>query len=123
MSDNEAMIRNFYSPANGSKPESKYVGSQELLDGGYVQEVNRQFFHPLGMALSVNEDGELNVLDNRASPEGMYFLDGVISFVKVMNVSTMQELRRQIRKKKLGFNIQPPVSSDDLVSDVVKGME
>jgi hypothetical protein len=100
-----------------------YVDPEELLARGYIQEANRQFFHPLGLALSVNEDDELNVIDNRFEVEGMYFMDGVIDSKKAASIISIQELRSRIRQLKFGFNIQPLSSSDDLVADVVKGME
>jgi len=58
------------------------IGPDELLDCGYVQEVNRRFFHPLGLALAVdrdkvNLDGSfpVQVWDYRDDPEGFLFAD------------------------------------------------
>jgi hypothetical protein len=60
---------------------SEYVPVKEFRERGYLQEVNRLFFHPLGMALAVEQgdDGEwrfVGVLDARDDPEGFMFEDG-----------------------------------------------
>ena len=38
----------------------KYIDIKEFVSNGFLQEANRQFFHPLGLALEVrvNGDGE-----------------------------------------------------------------
>ena len=59
----------------------KRMNLNEFQKEGYLQEVNRLFFHPLGLALEVvvNNDGEIESLggiwDYRADPEGMLFPD------------------------------------------------
>lgn len=55
----------------------------EFRSAGYLQEVNRLFLHPLGLALevTVGEDGtdELSgIWDYRADPEGIVFGDSMI---------------------------------------------
>lgn len=68
-----------------------YVDSDWLRESGVLQEVNRQFFHPLGLAMQVGwcrHDGDnphapedctwpnmsyIGVLDYRSDPEGMFF--------------------------------------------------
>ena len=55
-----------------------YMDPKEFLDEGFLQEANRQFFHPLGLALEVyeNEDGTVTlsgIWDYRDDPEGMIF--------------------------------------------------
>jgi len=65
----------------------------EFIRDGYLQEVNRLFFHPLGLALSVRLDGNIHIdgeeefwkknaeltefsvsiLDSRDDPEGWIF--------------------------------------------------
>jgi hypothetical protein len=55
-----------------------YMDIKEFCDLGYLQEVNRQFFHPLGLALevTVEDDGSQHlsgVWDYRDDPEGMIF--------------------------------------------------
>lgn len=55
----------------------------EFRGAGYLQEVNRQFFHPLGVALAVHPGHTVDldgyfavcVLDSRHDPEGFVFSD------------------------------------------------
>ena len=58
------------------------VGPDEMLDRGYIMELNRRFLHPLGLAFAVdrecvNGDGSfpVQVWDYRDDPEGMLFAD------------------------------------------------
>ena len=59
--------------------QPKRMDLTEFRNEGYLQEVNRQFFHPLGLALEVvmEEDGTISRLggiwDYRDDPEGMFF--------------------------------------------------
>jgi len=58
--------------------QPKRMDLQEFKDGGFLQEVNRQFFHPLGLALEVYEkDGEVvklgGIWDYREHEEGILF--------------------------------------------------
>ncbi len=58
----------------------KKMDIKEFVKKGYLQEANRLFFHPLGLALSVTVDRdkdtyELNgILDSRDDPEGFLFI-------------------------------------------------
>jgi hypothetical protein len=59
----------------------KYISPREFVERGYLQEVNRRFLHPLGLALSIsideddsNDKGEfVGVWDYREDPEGIVF--------------------------------------------------
>lgn len=57
----------------------KKMTPKEFYELGYLQELNRQFLHPLGMALEVvidDETGDVSfgkVWDYRDDPEGMQF--------------------------------------------------
>lgn len=48
----------------------------EFRDLGFLQEVNRLVLHPCGLALAVEPDGTLSVLDDHADPEGFVFVLG-----------------------------------------------
>jgi hypothetical protein len=97
--------------------EIQYMDMQEFLDGGFLQEANRKFFHPLGLALSVvtDEDGKATgfgqVWDYRDDPEGIYFAEGTASPEKRDNVAAQQKDISRLRA--LGFIIQPIEGSDD----------
>jgi hypothetical protein len=56
------------------------IDLKEFRDFGYLQELNRRFLHPLGLALVMaqKEDGTLSILgiqDGRDDPEGIVFSD------------------------------------------------
>ena len=61
--------------------KERYMSIEELQGEGYLQEVNRLFFHRLGLALEVVvdvESGEARlggVWDRRDDPEGILFTD------------------------------------------------
>lgn len=82
---------------------------------GYLQELNRRFLHPLGLALEVqiHEDGTESfggVWDYREEPEGMVFADTDLS-EHALKVDTEWELKRTAREAALGFMIQPGIDS------------
>lgn len=49
---------------------SKYMDLSEFVESGYLQEVNRQFFHPLGLGLIINNT-DLCIVDEREVQEGI----------------------------------------------------
>lgn len=61
------------------KSESrKYIPIEEFRKEGYLQEVNRRFLHPLGLALEVDRDDNGNeylsgIWDSRDDPEGIIY--------------------------------------------------
>ena len=76
----------------------KYMDFNEFLELGFLQEVNRKFFHPLGLALEmiVNKDtGKVDrfgkVWDYRDDPEGMFFADDMISQEKIDRVEELRQ--------------------------------
>lgn len=85
----------------------------EFRDTGYLAEANRQFFHPLGLALFVNFDDDgnathLGVFDDRADPEGWYMnnVDDDLR-AKAARVAAERARRDPIRQAALGYVIQP----------------
>lgn len=75
--------RSLYELTKGIRPTGsiKRIDLTEARALGVIQEVNRQFFHPLGLALEciVQDDGRVSALggiwDYRDDPEGMAFVD------------------------------------------------
>ena len=91
----------------------KKMGAMEFMNLGYLQEVNRQFLHPLGLALEVviEATGEMrfgSVWDCRDDPEGIMFdkFDEV-SLLKAEMVRSDQSSKAITREALLGFVIQP----------------
>ena len=87
----------------------KYADIKELRKFGYIQEINRQFLHPLGLALEISIDKNGNeslggIWDFRDDPEGMVF--GHINGLKIRRVRKEQRRRAKIRQELLGYVIQ-----------------
>lgn len=95
--------------------EIKRIDLNEFVKNGYLQEANRLFFHPLGLALEVIVDGSGNVekiggiWDYTDDPEGMFFYDASdIEFKRKSEfVKTQMDKISVNRLQKYGFNIQP----------------
>lgn len=88
--------------------EIKYIDFKEFRDKGFLQEANRQFFHPLGLALSViidDDTGEViglgGVWDYRDGPEGMFFGKDLLgkpeAIEKAKYVEELRESKVKIR--------------------------
>lgn len=100
----------------------KKLDWQTLRDDGYLQEVNREFFHPHGLALAVelsDKDGDGNrtflglyVIDARDDPEGFNFADGDDLTEKASRLRRIADARREARMKGLGYWQQPCSVSD-----------
>lgn len=92
------------SDIGGKMTVTRWFDLNKFRDFGYLQEVNRQFFHPLGLALAVTEDDETGdvvgiagIIDNRNDPEGMFYADG-IDPVKWKNVERARFYHACIRR-------------------------
>lgn len=93
------------------------ISISEFRRLGFLQELNRQFLHPLGMALEVTikEDGSeilSGVWDYRNDPEGILFKEGVAEKVKADFVAEFAKKKHEQRKKLLGFVVQPIYSPE-----------
>lgn len=92
----------------------KYIEAQEFIDRGFLQEANRLFFHPLGLALQVTpSNGEMTVWDYRDDPEGIIFGPGVLSVEKRDSVE--RELARHAERRHELFgdvvqSVLPPIA-------------
>lgn len=100
--------------------EFKIMNLKEFIEIGFLQEANRQFFHPIGLELSVcfdnSDDGELFIIDDRENPEGMKYpeLSDKESYDKNINVLNITRKKFPIRIRNLGYLIQPiipPISN------------
>ena len=90
---------------------TKTIPLTELRDTGYLQEANRQFFHPLGLALTVDLDTDtLYVQDWRdIDNEGGFFAEHelVDAEQKAANIAHELQLRAPQRIAYCGHIIQP----------------
>lgn len=88
---------------------------KQFRDEGFLQELNRQFLHPLGLAIEVVIDDENKmtfgeVWDYRDDPEGLMYSEGDIDSEfrrKVNNVKGLADEKAQTRQAKLGWVVQP----------------
>lgn len=95
-------------------PPPKLMDLKEFCEKGYLQEANRQFFHPLGlaMAITLNEAGEYvfhGIIDSD-DPTGIYFDN--IDPGKAYNVAYRWWNIAELRRRKLGFIVQPSQNPD-----------
>lgn len=98
--------------------EIQYISAKEFIERGYLQEVNRQFLHPLGLALEVTIDTDdptdegrfSGVWDYRKDPEGMQFggpTDYGLDYQKAAQVEQDLAAHRTARKRLWGQVVQP----------------
>jgi hypothetical protein len=93
--------------------EPKEINLKEFRDFGYLQEVNRRFFHPLGLALIMDCDGEdenqahLAIQDFRHLNEGQRFPEALISIQKAERIQDELEMREGYRIQAMGWAQQP----------------
>lgn len=99
----------------------KCIDIQEFRDFGFLQELNRQFLHPLGMALVVSMDTETpgaswtlhSVYDYRDDPEGMIFDfsgDDEMNAERLARAERVKDFaaaKHETRQKLLGYVVQP----------------
>lgn len=86
---------------------------KDFREQGYLQELNRRFLHPLGLALEIvkNPDGTEtfgDVWDERDDPEGIIFGEGMIDPEKANRIDHEGRQKGNQRMKLLGYQIQPP---------------
>lgn len=96
-----------------------------LRDKGYLQEVNRVFFHPLGLALCWCHDDisdRLFVIDKRNDLEGMIFDGSEDLRPKAAVVESERSHRREARLQKLGYFVQPVEPSGASVERLAPGL-
>ena len=100
------------------KQKIKRIDIKEFRKIGYLQELNRQFLHPLGLALEIavnkltGEEKLNGIRDYRDDPEGIIFSEKEVRSVvfgkKIERIKKLQIKKAKSRKKKLGYIIQCP---------------
>lgn len=84
----------------------------EFREAGLLQEVNRRFFHPLGLALMVRRDSDgtewlSGIWDARDDPEGIRFTSDHDLARKAGSVDALWAAREAVRRAALGYMVQP----------------
>lgn len=90
--------------------EIKRMDPAEFRELGFLQEVNRQFLHPLGLALEVvvEEDGSVamgGIWDFRDDPEGIV-LARPPKVDAAAHVAIERERHREARERLMGSVVQ-----------------
>lgn len=110
----------------------KYMPLDEFVEAGYLQEANRQFFHPLGLALEVlaDDDGRVFAItglwDARDDPEGIVYGKGELGEVAVRRAARVRaewEGRAAARREGLGFVVQPITTREGKSMNQIKPVE
>jgi hypothetical protein len=97
--------------------EIKRIDIKEFRQLGFLQEVNRRFLHPLGLALEViidekTEEEKLGgVWDYRDDPEGMFFAEDMI---KIDRAKAIEELRQSKIEARKNNPYKVPVNDDGI---------
>lgn len=99
----------------------KRMDVAEFCSEGYLQEMNRLFLHPLGLALEVVRDdaGVVEfggVWDYRDDPEGIVF-EATDLAPYATHVRDLWHERVPVREAALGWIVQPATRSDEEGAD------
>lgn len=90
----------------------KRIDIKEFRAKGFLQEANRKFFHPLGLALEImiNDDTEEESLggvwDYRKDNEGVLFGPNIISNDKIDYVEKLRKSKIEWRKENKYDNVE-----------------
>ncbi len=89
----------------------KRMDIKEFREMGLLAEVNRVFFHPLGLALEicVDDDGTENlggIWDYRDDPEGVLYGKDYFPAEKIKKAQEFIKQKHEQRQKALGFIYQ-----------------
>lgn len=100
----------FYLPEK-CLPDFKALSCREFFELGYLQEVNRLFFHPLGLSICLTGDPpQIAIYDFRDNIGGVAYSKRAIENPQFQLRSERVELesaaRMMQRQKSLGFGIQ-----------------
>jgi hypothetical protein len=80
---------------------------EEFYSAGFLQEVNRLFFHPHGLSLNLKYKGKssipvgLVVLDGRFDPEGFMYGEEELDYQKVIDVFSERQRHTHARIRRL----------------------
>ena len=91
--------------------EIRKMDISEFRKEGFLQEVNRLFFHPLGLALEIVLDDCGNaslggIWDYRDDPGGIFYDDEVIDELKIDAVEKLRLSKIKTRTSLIFFDIK-----------------
>ena len=89
----------------------QYVSAEFLAGIGILREVNRRFFHPLGMAMQIDQDGVVLIQDHTYDTAGVVFDEECMSpalfFERYDPFEEFAASRHEAREREVGFVVQP----------------
>lgn len=109
----DTMPDNLPTTRNDSGGTVKYMDIKLFRSMGWLQEINRRFLHPAGLAIEVDVDAEGNehlsgVQDYRDDPEGMIFGELTAEdTIRAMALAMTVNSKREAREAGLGYFVQP----------------
>ena len=76
---------------------------------GLIQEANRQFFHPIGLVLTIDlRTWNLQIIDHTEDePTGLVYPEKSLDPVKYRNFACFRAIRERVRVVERGFIQQP----------------
>lgn len=96
------------------------IDPDEFRETGFLYEVNRRFFHPLGLAMAVSTDDDgtatFQVFDDRGDPEGWVFSWAKYPDVDQAKAEAVEKAARvqaewdshaTVRMERFGWVVQP----------------
>lgn len=97
--------------------EIKRMDIKEFREMGLLAELNREFLHPLGLALEVVIDDDGNerlggIWDCRNDPEGILYSVEHFPTEKIINAQKFIKQKREERMNNLGFINQSIVNPE-----------
>lgn len=109
----DTMPDNLKTTRNDSGEEIKYMDIAMFRTQGWVQEINRRFLHPAGLAIEVDIDKDGHerlggIQDYSDDPEGMIFGELTAEdTIRAMALAMTVNSKREAREEALGFFVQP----------------
>lgn len=90
---------------------SKTLSIEDFWKQGYLQELNREFLHPLGLNLGITEeDGTIKlgpIRDARDIPSGYFYEPEELDITNAENIHREWSKRAAEREERLGYIVQP----------------
>lgn len=88
-----------------------YMPLESFVAGGFLQEVNREWFHPLGLSLVFqrSDEGEYSIagVNETNDPDGFIFDEAELDGSKADVVAARRSKYQNRRQARLGFGVQP----------------
>lgn len=106
-------------------PKGRFISGKEFREAGFLQEANRLFFHPFGLALAMMEPdpGEgcfLTVVDRRELPGGVIFAPELDLAEKQKKLVIEKAERFAARLKAYGYWIQRASDTEYTREDAIR---